>query len=421
MYTRIVITEFHLRAGLRRFVVDPAGLAVCTVGLSMMDDCTEWLVRRVEFPTRIEASRPTVILTAQPLLAQLDPIWLDNRPAAIVYLPREGRAAIRVYSPGGGWEAGSLRVIGPGLMESGLPGIRFLPNPAAGEDARWSRVSGALGDSAWRRFRSLHCAVVGCGRTGSLTAFSLARMGVRRITLIDPDCVEPHNLDGEGFLPKHLGRPKAEVLAEGLKALSADLLVLPCTASVTALGTLQVLKEADVLICCADNDGARFACGLLSALYLKPMLDIGVAVLQDTLGADIRWIVPGEACLTCFGGVANIEHVSATFRSRADEEQFRSQRVWRHERAGSLCSLNMTAAGLGLQMMVNYLSGTLSGRAWLQLEYREGVPHLQTVPAPSCTGTEMCRFLGWGDEGLLEAAQLGRQDFSHFGLEIPNR
>lgn len=411
MYTRIVITEFHLREVMRRLAVDPARLAVCPVGLSRMDDCTEWLIRSVEFPARIEASHPVAILTAQPLLAQPDPIWLDNRPAAIVYLPREGRAVARVYSPDGGWEAGSLRVIGPGLIESGLPGSKLLPDPSAGNDARWSRVSGALGERAFRRLRTLRCAIIGCGRTGSLTAHSLVRMGVRYLALIDPDGLEPHNLDGEGSLPKDLGRPKAEALAEGLQALAPDSFVIPCTASITALCTLKVLKETDVLICCADNDGARFACGLLSALYLKPMLDIGVAVLQETLGADIRWIVPGEACLTCFGGVANPEHVEATFRSRADEELFQAQRVWRQERAGSLRSLNMTAAGLGLQMIVNYLSGAIRGRQWLQLEYRQGVPQLQTVAAPACTGEGLCRLLGAGDEGLYGASQSGMQEF----------
>ncbi len=64
---------------------------------------------------------------------------------------------------------------------------------------RWSRTIGALGgEDVWQRLIRLRVAVIGCGRSGSITALSLARLGLRHLTLIDPDMVELHNLNARG-------------------------------------------------------------------------------------------------------------------------------------------------------------------------------------------------------------------------------
>lgn len=405
MNTQIVITEFHLRAAMRHLLRDPAHPLVCPAGLNRLDNETEWLVRGVGVPANLEARQPYVILTAQSLPVQPDAIRLGNRMVAVVHLPREGAPAVQFLIPDGGAEAGNLRIMGAGLLEFATPDRRLPPASSPDGNARWSRVRGALGSQAWTRLRSLRCAIVGCGRTGSIVAHSLARMGVHNLALIDPDIVELHNLDGEGFQPNDVGSPKAEALAKTLLSIDSELRIAACTHSITAIQALTALKKADVLLCCADNDGARWACGLIASLYLKPMLDIGVAVFSGTMGADVRWIVPGESCLGCMGGVANVEHVEATFRSRWDEEQFQVRRDWQRERAGSLRSLNLIAAGLGLRMVEDYLTGRLRRRQWLRLVYADGAPSIQVLTAPVCAGHSLCALCGAGDEGLLTQSQ----------------
>ena len=71
----------------------------------------------------------------------------------------------------------------------------------------------------------------------------------------------------------------------------------------------QGVKLSDLIICCADNDSARLAAGLLASLYLRPLLDIGSGIVREggglRMGGDIRLVLPGEGrCLWCFGGVA---------------------------------------------------------------------------------------------------------------------
>jgi molybdopterin/thiamine biosynthesis adenylyltransferase len=63
------------------------------------------------------------------------------------------------------------------------------------------------------RLRSLRLAVVGCGRFGSLVVDHIAAYGVARLTLIDPNVMERHNL-GEmvGELDATLQPPKAAAL-----------------------------------------------------------------------------------------------------------------------------------------------------------------------------------------------------------------
>lgn len=59
--------------------------------------------------------------------------------------------------------------------------------------------------------------IIGCGAVGSNFALTAAKMGVHKFRLWDLDIVESHNLPNQAYLPEHIGRKKAEALAEILK------------------------------------------------------------------------------------------------------------------------------------------------------------------------------------------------------------
>lgn len=394
MSLRVILPEALLRQALGRFVREPWAWAFCPAGVSRTKEGKEWLVRRVEFSAGGQREGPSVLLTAQPALRSF--------PAAegtpVVHCPRDGQPSAALFHPDGRIEPMTLRLLGPGLPEFPPPPTRPLPSA----EGRWSRTVGALGEAAWQRLVSLRYAIVGCGRNGSLMAANLIRLGVRSLVLIDPDRVEEHHLgEMEAIAPQDIGRPKAEALAERLRALEADLSVRPILHSITSLEALPAVKASDVLIVCADNDGARWACGLLSVYYLKPLLDVGTGVLRNEgreRGADVRLILPGDACLACLGGVAHPEQVAITFRSCADEERFQAQRHWRQERAGSLRSLNLLAVSLALRLWEEFLRGSLRRSLWLHLEFDgRGLPSLRChEPAPS-RSCPLCPLLGQGD------------------------
>lgn len=59
-------------------------------------------------------------------------------------------------------------------------------------------------------------------------AVTLVRLGIPRLTLIDPDLIEPHNLgEMDAVTDADLGRPKAEALADHLGPLMPHPLAPP--------------------------------------------------------------------------------------------------------------------------------------------------------------------------------------------------
>lgn len=309
----------------------------------------------------------------------------------------------------------SMKIIGSGMSK--IPAIDFAGKESAGamfqrDPARWSRAIGALGEEAWRRFISLRYGIIGVGRTGSLISASLARMGVAHLSLIDPDLVEIHNLDAmDAVNAQDVGKPKVEAVAAHLRRVVDPLSVFSFPESVLSAGGIRLIKEADILICCVDNDAVRLAVGGFASIYAKPFLDIGTGIFDFNrssrernleIGADIRLILPAEGCLLCWGGVANRDALGLT-ANRDPRAQRRTD--WRHTRAGSLRSLNQVAAHLGIGLLESLIIGKLTESKWLRLEIDpQGTPSLQTLSATSIPNCPLCRVAGLGDlfteEGL---------------------
>jgi len=59
-----------------------------------------------------------------------------------------------------------------------------------------------------------HVAIVGCGGVGSWVALFFGLIGVPRISLIDKDVVDKHNLNRTPFTDMHVGQPKVEAVME---------------------------------------------------------------------------------------------------------------------------------------------------------------------------------------------------------------
>ncbi len=86
---------------------------------------------------------------------------------------------------------------------------------------RLDRNARLLGLEGQARLQAAHVVVLGLGGVGSYAAEALARAGVGRLTLVDPERIDEtnvnrqlHALDGE------LGRFKAEVLLERLRRIA---------------------------------------------------------------------------------------------------------------------------------------------------------------------------------------------------------
>jgi ThiF family len=381
------------------------------IGFNRSGPLTEWLVHGPA--NSLSSDQPRLAVMRADSLEQMEHRLLQaiDRPevaAAVVVGERgvSGRLMALFRGRERRQEFERIRLVGPGMP---LEPLHPAPQPSAGERECWSRTIGALGEAAWQRLRGLHVALIGCGRTGSVLAAGLARWPVGRLTLIDADVIEPHNL-GEmvGVGAVHCGLHKVEALRQVCLSfgLRPDQVLGTVPAAGQTLAGLLAAKTADVLVCAVDNPLARMYSAAVATLFARPLLDVGTGVLaQDSglrFGADVRLVLPGR-CLHCFGGVAGWPEVLAARR--------RHETVgavdWRQQRAGSLASLNGVAAHLGLRLLEEAARRGPVDSQWLSLNAdRQGMFHLERPTVAVRFGCPLCRWTGRADGAVKHLGRI---------------
>lgn len=281
------------------------------------------------------------------------------------------------------------RVLRFDSVDDASEGTRPKDQDAALAAIRWSRTRGALGDAVWQQLCRAHVALVGCGRTGSLLAEALAGLGLQRLTLIDPDYLELHNLgEGAGYGTAHLGHAKATALADTLEARYDDLQVTAIAQGIAGWRAAGAVRSADVVLAAPDHDAARFVASALAVAHHRPLLDLGTGIQVRRpphapgsaepqapaldLGADIRLFMPGDGCVLCWGGLADPDAVRARLRGERS-----TSRDWRAQRAGSLRSLNTTAVGVALRLLEDLYRGEVRHSQHVQLRWEGGTPRME--------------------------------------------
>lgn len=321
-------------------------------------------------------------------------------------------------TPSGVRSLASATVVGAGMPRIDLSArdvtreeverIRANQPIEAADLERWSRTIGALGRQAWRHLRRQHIGVIGCGRSGSLVAQALARGGVRRITLIDPDCVELHNLgEMDAVDQADCGRAKVEGIAASLRRYGRSE-IATVAAGIDTLTAFRIATTVDILVGCADDGAARLLTSAIGAAYLRPVIDIGTGVFGEgderRMGGDVRLLLPG-ACIACFGGLAGRQTESDPTPGSPNAEP-----DWRRQRAGSLRSVNQIAVGFGLRLLEDLVQGRIGTSAWLHLEFgRDGMPRLDRVRPTAREGCRVCALMGRGDAALRALPDVIRQ------------
>jgi hypothetical protein len=118
--------------------------------------------------------------------------------------------------------------------------------------------------------------VCGAGALGANLAETLARMGLRRLRVIDRDRVEAHNLSTQPWLQQDVGGQKARVLANMLyRAVGARVEAQPAT--LTSQNAGQLLGGSAVVVDAFDNLPSRGAVGDAAGAA-------GIACLHIALG-----------------------------------------------------------------------------------------------------------------------------------------
>jgi len=147
-----------------------------------------------------------------------------------------------------------------------------------------------------------HVIQVGAGSGGMPVLDMVGRDSlVTRITLIEPDIYKPHNVVRHLFPHSAVGRLKAELAQEWLRErrpnLAVDIVVCDLLDPACAPRIEEAVRAADVGVCAADNEHAKYHWDALMRRFGKPWT-LG-EVLAGGIGGFVHRFVPGGPCYGC--------------------------------------------------------------------------------------------------------------------------
>lgn len=138
--------------------------------------------------------------------------------------------------------------------------------------------------------------IVGCGGIGCTTAELLARAGVGKISLIDPDRIEMSNLQRQiAYTPADIGFYKAEILAQRLRAINPHIQVDSYTVRLDATNATTLIAQQDLVLDGCDNFTTRYIVNEVCLKFAVPLISASAIGFQGQL-----FMVEGEsACYAC--------------------------------------------------------------------------------------------------------------------------
>jgi len=126
-------------------------------------------------------------------------------------------------------------------------------------------------------FRST-VAVVGCGGLGGYVVEELARLGVGRIVVIDPDVFEEHNLNRQLFSsPANLGQAKVQAAAARISEINPAVTLLPVQSALSAENGAGLLEGCQAVVDALDSIQVRLELADVCAWLNIPLVHGAIA------------------------------------------------------------------------------------------------------------------------------------------------
>jgi len=192
-----------------------------------------------------------------------------------------------------------------------------------------------FGKATTMLLRKMTVAVVGCSGTGSIVIEQLARLGIGKLILVDPDRVEDKNLNRivnstkQNSLDKQL---KIEVLREAIKSMGLETEVVAFPVNIAeSMESLKAIAECDFVFGCMDGAEGRYLLNRLATFYLLPYIDLGVRIDADGHGGvnqvcgSVHYLQPGASTLIS-RRMITMDQVNAESLKRTNPAEYESRR-----------------------------------------------------------------------------------------------
>lgn len=192
------------------------------------------------------------------------------------------------------------------------------------------RQAQAFGRGTIELLRRLSVAVVGCSGTGSPVTEQLARLGIGKLVLIDPDRVEEKNLNrilNTTMSDAKRGRSKVQVLAHAIEQMGFGTQVIALETNLQNPQAIQAVAECDVVFGCMDSIDGRHVLNRLAVFYNLPYFDVGVKLVADGKGGveqicgTVHYLQPDRSSLLS-RGVYSQEHLLAAALKKANPQVY---------------------------------------------------------------------------------------------------
>jgi hypothetical protein len=183
--------------------------------------------------------------------------------------------------------------------------------------------------------KSLTVTVIGCSGTGSIVIEQLARLGVGKLIIADPDQIELKNLNrilNSTYEDAINGAEKVAVMQRAISAMGFDTEVVAFRSLLQEDRPLmEAAMSGDFIIGSVDSIEGRSIMNSVSTMYLIPYIDMGVKLVTDKKGGideisgSVHYLQPGKSSLRT-RGVYTIEELAAEGLKRTNPEMYDEQR-----------------------------------------------------------------------------------------------
>lgn len=255
--------------------------------------------------------------------------WIDSDAphASAVMLP-DGRIIARAI-------ASNLEFHPMASVAVAGDSLRFWFNSSAEADVPGFAVRHAqlFGAGTTALLRRLSIAIVGCSGTGSIVVEQLARLGVGRLVIVDPDHVEEKNLNrivNASREDAYLEHYKVEVAARSIAKMGFGTELTIVRENLCSPVAVRAVAECDMAFGCMDGAEGRHMLNRLATFYTIPYFDVGVQLDADGRGGIneiagvVRYVQPGGSTLL-ERGAYTLENVEAEGLRRTDPEAYGQQ------------------------------------------------------------------------------------------------
>ena len=362
------------------------------------------VIRNGDVVILTETPYGTPTLKMQPYF--LNPDRLGAFPDNYFFLnPQEEYIDGRVVIESKEFRIHELMVVGPGFLKiDGRENEDSLVEDSQkeNEELLFSRLITLFGIKAWNRWRSLRVALVGASGMGANIATMLVKSGIGRLSVWDPDILEPHIFPRTPYNLEDYYKDfnKAEILEIFLheRRFGTEVKSYPDTILKFYKYALELAKH-DIIILAVDSPAARLMGTLMSKLFLIPIVDVATGFDIKSEGVRVIWSFPYETDLICFDEeIVSFESVKEVLYGTENKDM----NPWYLEKRGSYYGYIGMGAGRTLMVLKELTLGKLPHSGVITDTWVEGEERLNFSLITSDRHCIPKNLLGSGISGLKD-------------------